>query len=657
MFNLEISENGKTIVGEKFSDISTQDAPYGNERDSIENHVRPGNDHASSLMNIGTSSVEETPSTLEINEKRQKNEDAENAGFDALYDITQVDTTADNSIYLEYDEICIGNETSIIQSYEEEPGITQVNVTNGNSSDEAQKSYISFQSQVIRQEDVRFPTKDRRDIANILKTETSSQSGFNGFVTNKIITLMQWFGPILKKHGTKVENTTLRIKSEYDMYSTSHARSIMRHIIHEVTKKKLALGYNIVPNYIIDKMSMLLSFIEARAKFFPLVKISNTMESSYEEKHIISINRSYHGCESMKSRGFKTFCSKANCPNGRMMENQWINTVGKSYGITSYVPFIIPKRTPFVAKGDIVELTPYNKKVNVPLLMRSRANHSASKLRIVKFHREKSLPPEEPDLWHPLEFKITPALRKGKVVFVRRRRTQLSSRGRRSEKLIRNGKLPEHNRILKQRSIYSQNNEDNSSKRSLRRSRIMFSNQCYDEHDGITSHTKLIQLKRSTPKIEAIRALVDEQWMTKEKRNFKVTTYEGKGRGIETKREFKKGDEVLEYSCDLIQMDVASQRESEYAFECNAGSFMLYFMVGNRHFCVDATEDSGRYGRLVNHSKKNANIFPHTKVAEEEGKPRVIFVATRDICKGEELLFDYNDRRKRSLNAHSWLNE
>merc|ERR1719510_90959 len=146
MFNLEISENGKTIVGEKFSDISTQDAPYGNERDSIENHVCPGNDHASSLMNIGTSSVEETPSTLEINENRQENEDAENAGFDALYGITQLDTTADNSIYLEYDEICIGNESSRIQSHEEEPGLTQVNVTNGNSSDEAQKSYISLQS-------------------------------------------------------------------------------------------------------------------------------------------------------------------------------------------------------------------------------------------------------------------------------------------------------------------------------------------------------------------------------------------------------------------------------------------------------------------------------------------------------------------------------
>lgn len=381
------------------------------------------------------------------------------------------------------------------------------------------------------------------------------------------------------------------------------------------------------------------------------------MESSYEEKHIISINRSYHGCESMKSRGFKTLCSKAHCPNGRMIEDQWINTVGKSYGITSFVPFIIPIRTPFVATGDIVELTPYNKRLNVPLLMQIRANRSASKLRIVNFHREKLLPPEEPDLWHPLEFKITPTLRKGKVVFVRRRRTQQSSRRRRSEKFISNEKLLEHNRILKRRSIDSKNKEDNLSKRSLRRSRVMFANQYDDENDWITSHTKLIQLKRSTPQIEAIRALVDEQWMTKEKRDFKVTTYQGKGRGIETKREFKKGDEVLEYSGDLIQMDVASQRESEYAFECNAGSFMLYFMCGNRRFCVDATEDSGRYGRLVNHSKKNANIFPHTKVAEEEGKPRVIFVATRDICKGEELLFDYNDRRKRSLNAHSWLNE
>ena len=59
-------------------------------------------------------------------------------------------------------------------------------------------------------------------------------------------------------------------------------------------------------------------------------------------------------------------------------------------------------------------------------------------------------------------------------------------------------------------------------------------------------------------------------------------------------------------------------------------------------FSIDATYESGRYGRLLNHSKLNPNCL--TKVVTFSDIPRLIFVAKYDIVAGTELLYDYGDR-------------
>lgn len=71
-------------------------------------------------------------------------------------------------------------------------------------------------------------------------------------------------------------------------------------------------------------------------------------------------------------------------------------------------------------------------------------------------------------------------------------------------------------------------------------------------------------------------------------------------------------------------------------------------------FSVDATDESGRLGRLINHSR-NGNC--HTKLIDIKGRPYLILVASRDVKDGEELLYDYGDRRKSSIAAHPWLRE
>ena len=73
---------------------------------------------------------------------------------------------------------------------------------------------------------------------------------------------------------------------------------------------------------------------------------------------------------------------------------------------------------------------------------------------------------------------------------------------------------------------------------------------------------------------------------------------------------------------------------------------------------IDATAESGRLGRLLNHSRKNPNC--HTRLVWipdgiGEQRPHLVIMAKRDIDKDEELLYDYGDRDRAALQVHPWL--
>ncbi|TRY93997.1 hypothetical protein DNTS_032818 [Danionella cerebrum] len=131
-----------------------------------------------------------------------------------------------------------------------------------------------------------------------------------------------------------------------------------------------------------------------------------------------------------------------------------------------------------------------------------------------------------------------------------------------------------------------------------------------------------------------------------------VRYIEGKGRGVFTTQLFQKGQFVVEYHGDLLQMEDARRREAAYAQDPNTGCYMYYFQYQSRTYCVDATRESGRLGRLINHSK-SGNC--QTRVHEISGLPHLILTASRDIQEGEELLYDYGDRSRASIQAHPWL--
>ncbi|BES97344.1 Histone-lysine N-methyltransferase PR-Set7 [Nesidiocoris tenuis] len=133
---------------------------------------------------------------------------------------------------------------------------------------------------------------------------------------------------------------------------------------------------------------------------------------------------------------------------------------------------------------------------------------------------------------------------------------------------------------------------------------------------------------------------------------LEVHNFEGKGRGIVATRHFGRGDFVVEYAGELISMDEARERESIYARDQNTGCYMYYFVYRDVPYCVDATAESPRLGRLVNHSR-NGNLS--TKSLMVAGIPRLVLVAKEDIQPGDELLYDYGDRSRESLYYHPWL--
>ena len=65
--------------------------------------------------------------------------------------------------------------------------------------------------------------------------------------------------------------------------------------------------------------------------------------------------------------------------------------------------------------------------------------------------------------------------------------------------------------------------------------------------------------------------------------------------------------------------------------------------------------EDGSIGRLINHSKKFQNVKP--VFGHKNGMPFIYFLAVSDICKDDEILYDYGDNSKVSKINFPWLRE
>ncbi|KAH8294205.1 hypothetical protein KR054_009427 [Drosophila jambulina] len=175
--------------------------------------------------------------------------------------------------------------------------------------------------------------------------------------------------------------------------------------------------------------------------------------------------------------------------------------------------------------------------------------------------------------------------------------------------------------------------------------------------NGNREMTDFFPVRRSVRKT---KTAVKEEWMrgleqaVLEERceGLGVRHFMGKGRGVVAERAFKRNEFVVEYVGDLISIGEASEREKRYALDENAGCYMYYFKHKTQQYCIDATVDTGKLGRLINHSR-NGNLM--TKVVVIKQRPHLVLLAKDDIEPGEELTYDYGDRSKESLLHHPWL--
>lgn len=63
-----------------------------------------------------------------------------------------------------------------------------------------------------------------------------------------------------------------------------------------------------------------------------------------------------------------------------------------------------------------------------------------------------------------------------------------------------------------------------------------------------------------------------------------VKKFPEKGRGVITTRPFVKGEFVVEYIGDLIDIHEANKREQMYAKDENTGCYMYYFKHKNQQY-------------------------------------------------------------------------
>lgn len=100
------------------------------------------------------------------------------------------------------------------------------------------------------------------------------------------------------------------------------------------------------------------------------------------------------------------------------------------------------------------------------------------------------------------------------------------------------------------------------------------------------------------------------------------------GLGLKTLREFKKGDEVVEYTGEMITTEEADRRGGRYLFEVND------------NWTIDGKERAN-LGRYINHScRPNCEAIHY----EDDANPKedqIMIVAKRNIKAGEELTYDY----------------
>jgi hypothetical protein len=131
-----------------------------------------------------------------------------------------------------------------------------------------------------------------------------------------------------------------------------------------------------------------------------------------------------------------------------------------------------------------------------------------------------------------------------------------------------------------------------------------------------------------------------------------------RGLGVRATEKIAAGQPLFEFGYrSLIQgrVNIDAVLEERYVFS-------FYLPTKSRELALDPGPDYETHfqkdpfrglAHFVNHSLRNANIEPHR--ISLAGDHHIVFMATRDIAIGDELLYDYGEREEEQVQSNPWL--
>ncbi|KAG7219307.1 hypothetical protein INR49_010369, partial [Caranx melampygus] len=109
-----------------------------------------------------------------------------------------------------------------------------------------------------------------------------------------------------------------------------------------------------------------------------------------------------------------------------------------------------------------------------------------------------------------------------------------------------------------------------------------------------------------------------------------------KGRGVFTREPIEKSSFVVEYRGEMSALKESRRKKSDCL-----NDYLFDFSWDGTNWRVDATEEDGSLGRLVNDDHRNPNCV--MRKVDCEGRPHLCLFARRNIYEGEEITYNYGD--------------
>lgn len=164
-----------------------------------------------------------------------------------------------------------------------------------------------------------------------------------------------------------------------------------------------------------------------------------------------------------------------------------------------------------------------------------------------------------------------------------------------------------------------------------------------------TMDDKITALENRANELQ-LKVLEEALKMGKYRSNSLRVDINEKGRSVFSKIYMKKGDFVCYYEGNVLSKKEGLRRIRDAS---TASCYYFFFKNKEQQLCIDATSENYTFGRLINHSRKEANLKPYS--CQINGQPKIGFKLQKDILPNTELLYNYGETDPLIISQNPWL--